>query len=95
MDTVTPPRNEAAERLRRMVKRLSDAAGPAWTPDDPAAVIDAALAEERRHVIEQIRDRVTDLQVLLDDLSTPQPGVGANEPWDSAAVYLSTPEQDR
>jgi hypothetical protein len=54
-----PSRNEAAETLRRMVNRLADAAGPAWTPADSDAVIDAALAEERRLVVQRIRGQLS------------------------------------
>jgi hypothetical protein len=45
-------RNEAAERLRRLIDH-----GEGW-PDEYHDLLDAALAEERRLVVKRIRERL-------------------------------------
>jgi hypothetical protein len=74
--------NEAAERLRVWIEELNPSVVDA---------LDAALAEERRHVIEQIRERYL-------RMATVTPGNKGGERH--AAVLrilddLSTPEQER
>ena len=74
MAEATRPRNEAAERLRLII-RTGDA-------NEDRALIDAALAEARSNLIEQIRERIDllyseqltffTLHAILDDLSTPE-----------------------
>ena len=73
-DTQSRPRNEAAERLRE------------WVMKPTTVWLDAALAEERRHVIEQTKAALADYYrrcdsspenhlgvfAILDDLSTPE-----------------------
>ena len=77
----TPPtRNEAAERLRLI-----------YPADAESMLIDAALAEERRHVIEQIRER-------MEALSMPLGWTREVVDHERRTVYailddLSTPEQ--
>jgi hypothetical protein len=47
------PRNEAAERLRRLIDH-----GEGW-PDEYHDLLDAALAEERRLVVQRIRGQLS------------------------------------
>jgi hypothetical protein len=92
-------RNEAAERLRETLVAF-------WVP--LPEMFDAALAEERRHVIEQIRERVgfpmgpqasyeyidfQKLAAILDDLSTPEPLTDNQRKAIAQQALLSTPEQ--
>jgi hypothetical protein len=66
--------NEAAERLRDWIEATFE------TPSMRAVAVDyldAALAEERRHVIEQIRERMIAVggeltMADLNDLPTPE-----------------------
>lgn len=51
-ETVSPSVNEAAERLRYVVRK-----GMGW-PDEHLRLLDAALATERRNTVERIRERV-------------------------------------
>jgi hypothetical protein len=78
---MTRPRNEAAERLRLFVEdelqlQFKSAAGYRGWCEASVRFFDAVLAEERRHVIEQIRERWDAgeaYDLILDDLSTPEP----------------------
>ena len=70
-------RNEAAERLREWIEETPDA--NVALRQAATTELDAALAEERHHVIEQIEAKVPlrlrklmGLQPVLDDLSTPE-----------------------